>query len=75
MVRVRRIGTRELLTAAMCPGCWNNPQRRRALLRIMASKGVEPADRNDRADGMYLKGQKHAPRCPRRNEKPGKVPG
>lgn len=63
MVRVRRIEDRELLTAAVCPGCWNEPARRRALLRRMERLGVEPMQRDDLLEGVYHSGEAHAPEC------------
>lgn len=64
MVRVRRFDTGELTTAALCPGCWNDPVRRAALLAKLAAMGVAPVHRADLADGRYLAGREHAPGCP-----------
>jgi len=63
MVRVRRVEDRALLTAAVCPGCWNEPERRRVLLRRMERLGVEPVHRDDLIGGEYIEGETHAPEC------------
>lgn len=63
MVRVRWIDTHDLLTAAVCPGCWNDPERRFVLLKKMEKMGVEPVHKDDLIDGVYRQKQ-HSPECP-----------
>ena len=63
MVRVRRVGTRELATAGVCPACWNIPERRRDLLVQLAKLGFEVAHRDDLQEGVYRPGKPHAPGC------------
>ena len=63
MVRVRWIDTHELLTAAVCPGCWNDAERRFVLLKKMEKLGVEPVHKGDLIDGVYRQ-KKHSPECP-----------
>ena len=64
MVRVRRVGTRDLATVGVCPACWNIPERRRILLAQLAKMGLEVAHRDDRDGGAYRPGKPHAPGCP-----------
>jgi hypothetical protein len=63
MVRVRRLATRDLITAGVCPACWNIPERRRTLLVQLAKMGLEVVHRDDRAEGTYRPGKPHAPGC------------
>ena len=63
MVRVRRVKTRDLLTAGLCPACWNIPERRKILLAQMAKMGLEVVHRDDLAEGIYRPGKPHAPGC------------
>ena len=69
MVRVRRAGTTgvETATAAVCPGCWQSPSRRPALIAALAREGLEVAHPDDRAEGRYRAGSGHAPGCPWRD--------
>jgi hypothetical protein len=63
MVRVRRIGTRDLATIGVCPACWNIPERRAALLVSLAKMKLEVAHRDDLAEGIYRPGKPHSPGC------------
>lgn len=63
MIRVRRRATGELLTAGVCPACWNIRERRRDLLRQLAKMGLEVAHRQDLLEGTYRPGKEHAPGC------------
>ena len=64
MVRVRRAGGSEKVTAAVCPGCWNSPVRRPALIAQLAREGLEVADPADGVDGRYRQRSPHASGCP-----------
>lgn len=63
MVRVRYKEDGRLITAAVCPGCWNSPQQRQLLLKKMEKLGVEPVHKADLASGVYRE-KSHAPGCP-----------
>jgi predicted DsbA family dithiol-disulfide isomerase len=63
MIRVRRCKTGELVTAGVCPACWNIRERRRDLLVQLEKMGLEVAHREDRLDGTYRPGRQHAPGC------------
>lgn len=63
MVRVRKVRTRDLVTAGMCPACWNIPERRRVLLVQLEKMGLEVVHRDDRLEGVYRPGKPHAPGC------------
>ncbi len=67
MIRVRYTDTRELSTAAVCPGCWNDPERRRAMLARMKKMHVIVVSERDGLNGVYLTGKRHMPTCPYRN--------
>ena len=67
MVRVRRAGSGEETTAALCPGCWNSPARRPELIAKLARDGLEVAHPADRVDGLYPPHSAHAPGCPWRS--------
>ena len=64
MVRVRRTGTGEPATAGVCPGCWNSPQRRPALIAKLAKEGLAVVHPADGVDGAYKPQSTHAPGCP-----------
>ena len=64
MIRVRYIDTKELSTAAVCPGCWNSKERRYVLLKRMEDMGVEVITDDDGIDGAYQSGKKHLYKCP-----------
>lgn len=63
MVRVRFKESRDCITAAVCPGCWNDPKRREKLISRMNLMGVEPVHKDDLVNGVYRKGKKHSPKC------------
>lgn len=63
-VKVKNKFTKDEITAAMCPGCWNIKARREKLLDQLESKGYFPVNKNDKLDGIYLDGKKHSPKCP-----------
>ncbi len=63
IVRVRRKESGTLLSAAVCPGCWNEARRRAVLLRRMALMGVEPVHLDDLDGGVYIKGRMHSFHC------------
>ncbi len=69
MVRVRRAGSTgaAAVTAAVCPGCWDSPSRRPALIAVLAREGLEVAHPDDRAEGQYRAGSAHAAGCPWRD--------
>jgi hypothetical protein len=69
MIRVRYTDTGELSTAAVCPGCWNDPERRRALLVRLKKMKVEVVSPQDGPDGTYLEGEAHLRDCPYRHKK------
>ena len=69
MIRVRYADTGELSTAAVCPGCWNDPERRRALLARMKKMHVEVVSERDGLGGIYRPGKNHMPSCPYRDRK------
>jgi hypothetical protein len=64
MVRVVRMGTGEHTTAGVCPGCWNSPRRRPALIAKLAGEGLSVAHPADAVDGVYKPHSAHAPECP-----------
>jgi hypothetical protein len=64
MVRVRRVAGGQLITAAVCPACWNMRQRREALLARLKKMGLEVVHRDDLLEGRYRPGKAHAPGCP-----------
>jgi hypothetical protein len=64
MVRVRKLRGGELATVALCPACWNIPERREALLARLAKMELEVVHRDDRLEGVYRPGKAHAPGCP-----------
>jgi len=64
MVRVRYKDSHELATVGVCPGCWNIRERRRVLLVKLDKMGLEVVFKDDRLDGVYRYGKKHAPNCP-----------
>ncbi|MCK4906349.1 MAG: hypothetical protein KAS64_02300 [Spirochaetes bacterium] len=68
MIRVRYLDDGELSTAAICPGCWNTPSRRRVLIKKLKHMGVEPVHKDDLENGVYRE-KEHAPECPHKNEK------
>lgn len=63
MVRVKYNDTGELVTAAVCPGCWNDSNRRHILLKQMDKMGVIPVHKHDLIDGFYRE-KKHFDECP-----------
>ena len=63
MVRVRSLKTHELATIGVCPACFNNKQRRQALLIKLEKMGYEVVHGEDRLDGFYRPGRQHAPGC------------
>jgi hypothetical protein len=67
MIRVRYTDTGELSTAAVCPGCWNDPERRRAILARMNKMHATVLSERDGLNGVYLTGKRHMPSCPYRN--------
>jgi hypothetical protein len=67
MVRVRYIKTHDLATIGICPACWNIKKRRATLLFKLQKMGLEVAHHQDRLDGTYRLGKKHAPGCPYQN--------
>ncbi|MDH5680841.1 MAG: hypothetical protein OEZ36_04585 [Spirochaetota bacterium] len=64
MLRVKYLDTGELSTAAICPGCWNSPERRKTLIQKLKSLGVCPAHKRDFLTGDYDKTKSHSPGCP-----------
>ena len=68
MVRVRRTRDRQLLTAAVCPGCWNSPAGRKRITGRLQERGVEVISREDQVTGTYLPGTRHAPECSFRHQ-------
>lgn len=64
MVRVRYLDDRRPATIAICPACWNIPERRNVLLIRLKKMGLEVAFRDDRVDGRYMPDKSHAPGCP-----------
>ena len=64
MVRVRRVRTGELVTAGVCPACWNSRERRPVLSAQLEKKGLVAAHAADRVDGAYKPRGTHAPGCP-----------
>jgi hypothetical protein len=64
MVRVRRAGDAGTATAAVCPGCWNSPARRPALIAKLAREGLAVAHTDDGVNGRYRPDSAHAPGCP-----------
>ena len=64
MVRVKYLASGDLSTAAMCPGCWNSPERRKNLIQKMEQMGVQPTHSKDQLSGHYEKNQSHSPGCP-----------
>ena len=64
MVRVRYLDDRRLATIAVCPACWNIPERRNVLLTKLKKMGLEAAFRDDRENGRYMTDKSHAPGCP-----------
>lgn len=73
MVRVIRVATGEKLTAAICPGCWNDRTRRRVLAEKLERMGLTVAHYDDFLDGKYKRNSLHAPVCPynpRRQHRP-----
>lgn len=63
MVRVRYRSSDDLTTAAICPGCWNDHNRRQTLLKKMEKMDVEPVHKQDFLSGTYQQGKKHSPQC------------
>ena len=63
MIRVRYKDTGALVTAAVCPGCWNDADRRFVLLKQMDKMSVEPVHKHDLIDGVY-RDKKHFEGCP-----------
>ena len=64
MVRVKYLEDGRMATIAVCPACWNIPDRRRVLLRKLEKMGLEVVYRADRQDGTYYSDRSHAPGCP-----------
>lgn len=67
MVRVKYTDTGELCTAAVCPGCWNDPDRRFTLLKQMENMGVIPVHKDDLNGGVF-RPREHAPQCPHKKK-------
>ncbi len=63
MIRVRHIGTRKPATVGVCPACWNIPDRRRVLIRMLQKMDLEVAHRDDLYEGLYFTDRRHAPGC------------
>lgn len=68
MIRVIYRDTKEITTAAVCPGCWNSKSRRFTLIKRMDLLNVQVVSKNDKVDGVYLKNQKHVLECPYNDE-------
>ena len=64
MVRVRYLDDGRLATIAVCPACWNIPERRNVLLIKLKKMGLEATLRDDRLDGRYMTDKSHSPGCP-----------
>ena len=78
MVRVIRVATGEKLTAAMCPGCWNDRSRRKVLTVNLERMGLTVAHYNDFLDGKYQRKSPHAPLCPydpQKRDRISRLPG
>jgi len=63
MVRVRKLCSGDLATIGVCPACWNIKERRRDLLIQLKKMQLEVVHKDDRMDGVYRPGRKHAPGC------------
>ena len=64
LIRVRKIKDKQMLSAAVCPGCWNSLLGRKRLIEEMKMLGVEVISKYDRPDGVYQKSHKHSKSCP-----------
>jgi hypothetical protein len=64
LVSVRKGRTGHMATVGVCPACWNDPVRRKALLAQLAQRGLVVVHGEDGASGRYLSGAAHAPNCP-----------
>ncbi|MCX7032277.1 MAG: hypothetical protein NTU62_19495 [Spirochaetes bacterium] len=64
MVKVRDARTGLRSTAAVCPGCWDGPVRRRALVARLGRRGLEADHPADGADRACRGRAEHAPGCP-----------
>lgn len=64
MIKVRYADSRDITTAAVCPACWNNHDRRGYLLKRMSKLGVVTVFNQDGLNGLYLKGKNHLADCP-----------
>ncbi|MBN1500884.1 MAG: hypothetical protein JW982_12045 [Spirochaetes bacterium] len=63
MIAVIYRDTKEFSTAAVCPACWNDRSRRFTLLKHMEKLNVQVISKEDKIDGVYLKGKKHILTC------------
>ena len=69
MVKVRDASTGRRSTAAVCPGCWDDPVRRGALMAQLGRRGLEVDHPMDEADGAIRGREEHAAGCPHARSK------
>lgn len=64
VVQVRDPGTGSRFRAEVCAGCWQNPARRRVLIRDFARRGLAVDHPSDDLDGRIRIRAAHVPGCP-----------
>jgi len=52
------------ITIGVCPGCFNNPERRKEILYKLRKNGLTVVSKADRLDGKYIKNSTHSSFCP-----------